>query len=302
MTHLNFKHLQYFWATAHEGNLTRAAAKMNVSQSALSIQIQKLEEQLGHTLFERKARQLILTEIGTLVLRHADQIFKISDELLNTLEDQGASANSVIRIGASATLSRNFQLSFVEPILSRKDVHVTLNSGSLDDLMEQLESHKLDVILSNTLPVRMADSAWIPHVIDEQPIGLIAKPGLIDKQDTKAGWEDLLSRYRMILPSRKSGMRTGFDALIDRAQITPHIYAESDDMAMLRLLIKSGAGLGVVPPIVVQPELDSKELIEAAEIPGLTETFFAIAPSRLFPNEVLDTLIDNYTANHTIVA
>lgn len=71
MPTLNYKHLRYFQAIAHEGNLTRAAEKLHVSQSALSSQIRLLEEQVGQDLFERRGRQLILTEAGRIALDHA---------------------------------------------------------------------------------------------------------------------------------------------------------------------------------------------------------------------------------------
>lgn len=61
---INYNHLRYFRAVAHEGNLTRAAKKLNLSQSALSIQIKLLEERLGHSLFERHGRGLVFTEAG----------------------------------------------------------------------------------------------------------------------------------------------------------------------------------------------------------------------------------------------
>ena len=61
MRSLNYHHLRYFQAVARSGNLTRTAGQLNLSQSALSAQIRKLEEQLGHKLFERKGRQLVLT-------------------------------------------------------------------------------------------------------------------------------------------------------------------------------------------------------------------------------------------------
>ena len=62
MPEMNYNHLRYFWAVAHDGNLTRTAQRMNLSQSALSVQIKKLEDRLGHALFERRGRQLVLTE------------------------------------------------------------------------------------------------------------------------------------------------------------------------------------------------------------------------------------------------
>ena len=71
MSDLNYRHLRYFWAVARDGNLTRTAERLNLSQSALSVQIRKLEERLGHALFERYGRQLHLTEAGRIALLHA---------------------------------------------------------------------------------------------------------------------------------------------------------------------------------------------------------------------------------------
>nr|QQZ51145.1 LysR family transcriptional regulator [Phenylobacterium glaciei] len=74
MKSLNFNHLRYFWAVAHEGSLTRAAEQLNLSQSSLSVQIQKLEHQMGHPLFERVGKRLVLTEAGQISLDYADTV------------------------------------------------------------------------------------------------------------------------------------------------------------------------------------------------------------------------------------
>ena len=129
---LNYNHLRYFWAVAHNGNLTRTAEQLHVSQSALSLQIKKLEEQLGHDLFERRGKQLLLTEAGRLVLDHADVIFASGDELLSTLKGEGA-AHEVLRVGALSTLSRNFQIEVLGPLaeVSYQRGFATLNPGDL---------------------------------------------------------------------------------------------------------------------------------------------------------------------------
>ncbi|MCB0062969.1 MAG: hypothetical protein KDE19_12675, partial [Caldilineaceae bacterium] len=85
--------------------------------------------------------------------------------------------------------------------------------------------------------------------------------------------------------------RTGFDALVSRLGVRPHIVAEVDDMAMLRLVARSHNGLAVVPPIVVKDELDSGILVEVAKLPGLEETFFAITSTRRFPNPLLTLVL-----------
>ena len=86
MKNLNYNHLRYFWAVAHEGSLTRAAERLNLSQSAVSVQIQKLEHEIAHPLFERVGKKLILTEAGRIALDYADTVFKTGDELMSTLD------------------------------------------------------------------------------------------------------------------------------------------------------------------------------------------------------------------------
>jgi LysR family transcriptional regulator, transcriptional activator of nhaA len=288
MAQLNYNHLRYFWAVAHEGNLTRAAENLNVSQSALSIQIRKLEQQLGHDLFERRGKQLVLTEAGRVALDHADTIFATGDELLGTLSDRSGTVRRVIRVGALATLSRNFQLGFLRPVLSRPDVEVILRSGGLADLLRELEALRLDVALVNQVPQRDAATPWISHKLGDQQVSLVGTPQRIRKvRNLKA----LLADHPIILPSLESGIRTAFDALAGRLGVRPRIAAEVDDMAMLRLMAREDVGLAVVPPIVVNDELASGVLEEASKLPGLQETFYAVTQLRRFPNPLLKDLL-----------
>ncbi|MFV1825253.1 LysR family transcriptional regulator, partial [Phaeobacter sp. JH18-21] len=148
---LNYHHLRYFWAVAHDGNLTRTAQRLNLSQSALSVQIKQLEERLGHPLFDRRGRQLHLTEAGRIALDHADAIFATGQELIATLEGSERSRQA-LRVGALATLSRNFQIGFLRPMLARSDVEVILRSGSPTELLEGLATLNLDLVLMNREP------------------------------------------------------------------------------------------------------------------------------------------------------
>ncbi len=287
MSEMNYNHLRYFRAVAHEGNLTRAAAMMNLSQSALSTQIRTLEDRLGHALFDRVGRQLVLTEAGRIALDHADTIFKTGDELLATLA-QGGTARRAVRVGALATLSRNFQLEFLRPLITRPDVEVILRSGSTLDLFGALQSLQLDVVLTNTPPPRDAAAPWLTHKIAEQPVSLIGTPArCADAGDLVA----LLGREALILPTAETGLRAGFDLWVNRHNIRPQIAAEVDDIAMMRLLAREGVGLAVLPPIAVRDELASGLLVEAAQIEDLIESFHAVTLSRRFPNPLVDDLL-----------
>lgn len=291
MADLNYNHLRYFWAVAQDGNLTRTAQRLNVSQSALSVQIRKLEDRLGHPLFERRGRQLHLTEAGRIALDHADAIFAAGDELLGTLRETGT-ARQALRIGALATLSRNFQISFVKPVLGRSDIEVILRSGSTAELLLSLQSLSLDVVLTNQAPPSDALTPFIAHRLSEQPLSLIGTPQLLGEVRDVAA---LLTRHPVILPTPDAGVRAGFDALADRLGVRPQIAAEVDDMAMMRLLVREGFALAVLPPIAVRDELASGVLVEAEALPGLAETFFAVTTSRRFPNPAVRALIHTAT-------
>jgi LysR family transcriptional activator of nhaA len=287
MAQLNYNHLRYFWAVAHDGNLTRTAERLNLSQSALSTQIRKLEDRLGHPLFERRGRQLHLTEAGRLALDHADTIFATGEELLDTLRAEGR-ARRALRVGALATLSRNFTLSFLRPLMGRADVEIVLRSGGPAELMQALERLNLDVVLLNRAAAEDAVTPFVSHKLDEQGVSLVGTPARLSGG---AALEDLLTEQPVILPTSDSGVRTGFDALCDRLGLRPQIAAEVDDMAMMRLLARADAGLAVLPPIVVTDELAQGVLVEAQRLPGIVESFYAVTLERRFPNPLLRALV-----------
>jgi LysR family transcriptional regulator, transcriptional activator of nhaA len=287
MASINYNHLRYFWAVAHNGNLTRTARNLNLSQSALSVQIKSLEGQLGHALFERTGRQMHLTEAGRIALDHADTIFAAGQDLLGTLGQTGK-ARQILRIGALATLSRNFQLEFLRPVLRLPDVEVILRSGGKADLLNALETLSLDIVLVNQAPLKDALKPFIAHRIAEQSVSLI---GMRGRCASEATLPQLLQSEPIILPTKDSSIRTSFDALIHQLGVSPHIAAEVDDMAMMRLLAREGAGLAVLPAIVVQDELSAGILVEVANLPSITETFFAVVLERRFPNPLLGLVL-----------
>lgn len=285
MRRLNFHHLHYFWAVAKEGNLTRAAQSLHVAQSALSTQIRALEEQLGHALFIRSGRNLLLTEAGQLVLDYADSIFALGSELQMTL--QGAlQANRQLRIGAVATLSRNFQENLLRPFLGRAELRITLESGSLGELLERLALHKLDVVLTNQAVSSDAQRSWRCRLLDRQSVCLVGPP--------RSGSFDLrrdLQQARLIVPGRSSDIRSQFELFCDSQGLQPDICAEVEDMAMLRLLARDSGDMALLPAVVVQDELHSGVLQLYAEIPEIAEQFFAVTLQRQFRLDILDELL-----------
>lgn len=286
MARLNYNHLRYFWVIAHEGGLARAAERLNVAPSALSVQLQKLEQQVGHPLFDRVGKRLRLTEAGRVALDYADTVFKTGEELLNTLRGRPDLDRKVLRVGAIPTMSRNFQLEFLRPLVGREDVELVVRSGSLRDLLQDLEAQVIDVVLANSPAPKDARSALRSRLLNEEPVAIVGRPG-----PRPFRFPEDLDGAPILLPSLGSELRTAFDRLTDLAGVRPVIMAEVDDMAMLRLLARERQAYGLVPPIVVRDELNSGVLEELHRIDGLAERFYAILQDRRFPNPLLQILL-----------
>ncbi|WP_372425310.1 LysR family transcriptional regulator [Salinarimonas chemoclinalis] len=289
MAALNYHHLRYFWTIANEGGLTRAARRLNVSQSALSVQLRSLEEQLGHPLFTRTGKRLELTEAGRIALDYAKSVFETGDELVSTLAERPGGTRRALRIGAIATLSRNFQLGLLRPLFGRADVDLVLRSGTLRELLARLDTHELDLVLANAPAPRDAAAPRESRLLDEQPVSIVGHP--VAGDGALRVPEDL-DGAPMVLPSAESEIRLAFDRICDAARVRPTILAEVDDMAMLRLLARESDGLTLVPPIVVRDELESGALVERARVPRLSEGFYAITLRRRFPNPLIRELLD----------
>ena len=284
---LNLHHLRLFRAVARDGTLTGAARSLNLSQSALSAQVKTLEAALGHDLFERRGRGLVLTEAGRIALDHAEAIFRTADDLTATLKHTGTERRA-LRVGALATLSRNFQIGFLEPLIGRADVEVVLRSGSQGELLRALEALSLDIVLTNLVPARDASSRYLIHSLSEQPVSLVGVPHAKLRARETA---DLLGSEPLILPTPETALRASFDGLVESLGLVLKVAAEADDMAMLRLLARTGAGLAVIPPIVVRDELASGMLVEYARLDRITEGFFAVTLQRRFPNPLVAELL-----------
>ncbi|TXT42220.1 MAG: LysR family transcriptional regulator transcriptional activator of nhaA [Methylocystaceae bacterium] len=291
MSFLNYHHLRYFWAIANEGGLTRAAKLLNVSPSSLSVQLKSLEEQLGQPLFERDGRRLRLTEAGRIAFDYAKVVFKSGDELLSTFKSLSLGHRQMLRIGSVATLSRNFQIELLKPLIDREDV---VKSGALGELLPQLEAHALDLVLANQPATMELNSEWRNLLIAEQAVSIIGHPELLKKGKGRGAsfrFPNDLARVPIVLPGRGEAIRIAFDRIVEEAGIKPIVLAEVDDMAMLRLIVRESHSITLAPPVVVKDELASGALVELCRLEQITESFYAITRNRRFEHPLLKELL-----------
>ena len=287
---LNYHHLRHFWVIARRRSLTQAARDLNISPSTLSQQLGELEAWLEHPLFERRGRQLHLTEGGRIALEHAETIFQTGRELLDHFRRSGPERH-VLRIGAVSPLSKNLQFEFVLPLLKSGDTRVNVVAGSLHDLVRQLHEHKLDLVLSN-MPLRPDQEQNVfNHPLGEMPVFLV---GCVAGKLPSGRFPSWLQGVPVFLPSRQSHVRSDFDLLLAEAGVEPDVRAEVDDMALLRLLALSGEGLALVSAIVVERELQTRQLRSVFRVPGLVERFYAITIRRRFGNTRIEAAVAHF--------
>jgi LysR family transcriptional activator of nhaA len=259
---------------------------MCISPSALSTQLAQLEESLGQRLFERSNKRLLLTEAGHIALDYAETIFRTGEELYDTLKHRAPKQRQILRIGAVTTLSRNFQLELVRPLLNRSGLELVLRTGDLRDLLGMLDAHIIDLVLSNLPASSDAQRGLQNHLISDQEVILVGH-----RCDKKFCFPDSLSGVGMVLPSMESNIRGSFDVLMRQHGIRPQIIAEVADMAMLRLLAVEIDAITLVPRVVVRDELKKGTLVELHRIDKIRESFYAITPSRHFPNSLVREII-----------
>jgi LysR family transcriptional activator of nhaA len=285
---LNFRHLLYFWQVAKVGHLTRAANQLRVSQSALSAQIRQLEGYLGRPLFDRTGRGLLLTEFGTTVLDYADGIFGLGQELMASVRGGKGQRIQQLRVGAVTTLSRNFLENLIRPLLNRPGVRLSLESGSLEELLGRLQVHNLDVVFSNRPVVAEAGKPWRCVRIDRQSVCLVGPPR---PRGSRFRFPADAAGARFVLPGPSSDIRSQFDVWCEKHELRVDIAAEVDDMAMLRLLARDSGAITVLPEVVVQDELRDGRLQRYCAVPGVFENFYAITAVRRSPSPIVQSMI-----------
>ena len=151
MEWLNYHHLLYFWTVAREGGVSRAAAKLRLSQPTISAQIRLLEQALGERLFQRQGRALALTDAGQHVYRYADEIFSIGRELLETLRGRPAGRPPQLTVGIANAVPKLIAYRLLRPAIDGDPpAYLVCREDNVDSLLAGLATHALDVVLADT--------------------------------------------------------------------------------------------------------------------------------------------------------
>ena len=152
MSALNFKHLRYFWMVAKCGSIARASEQLHLTPQSISGQLTTLEDALGVQLFQRAGRNIELTETGRRVLRYAEDIFAIGDELVDMLRDPPAQQALIFKVGIADVVPKLIAYQLVAPALRIDEpVRLVCHEGPLDSLLANLAVNRLDLVIPTGL-------------------------------------------------------------------------------------------------------------------------------------------------------
>ena len=194
--------LKYFLTVADEGNITRAADILHVTQPTLSRQLIELEDELGTALLIRGKRSVTLTDEGFLFKQQAEMIVELSDELEHTFKDKKDVVCGTIRIGASEAVGcRALALYMKEFREKYPDVQFDLYNGMADNIKEMLERGLLDL----GLVLEPVDTAKFEYVRLPQK----ETWGLLLRKDHELAEKETLTveeirQYPLIMPGREN--------------------------------------------------------------------------------------------------
>ena len=150
---INYHHLFYFKTIAEEGTVSKAAEKLRIGQPTLSAQLKQFEDNLGVQLFERQHKKLILTEHGRVALEYSKNIFKMGSEMYEVLHDRLKPLRPSLHIGSLDSVPKQIVLQLVKQAYKISSCQITMSEGNLDLLLRELSAHRMDLMISNFLPM-----------------------------------------------------------------------------------------------------------------------------------------------------
>ncbi len=283
MEWLNYHHLLYFWVVAREGGLTSAGKRLRLSHPTLSSQIHTLEDSLGQKLFTKVGRRLVLTEVGRIAFRYAEEIFTLGQEMVDTLQGRGTGKPLRLDVGVVDVVPKLIVRRLLQPALALPEPHrLVCHEDSHERLLAELALHSLDIVISDAPVPPGSNIRAFNHLLGETGVSFFGTRALVNTY--KRGFPASLTGAPLLLPLEGLTLRRALNQWFDRHRIKPSIVAEFEDSALLKVFGSDGVGL-FPAPTVVQEEVMAQYGVEClGHADGVRERFYAISVERRLNN------------------
>ena len=237
-------------------NSTKAAEQLHMTQPAISLAIKELEQYYGVRLFDRIGRRLKITDTGKLFLQYAIHITDLFDDMETGLRDWDS--KGILRVGASITIGSQFMPGYVKAyseICPGIDVRVVVEQS--DTLEHKILTNALDFALIEGIP---RDPRIIAEAYMQDQLSVLCSADKGWKQGQTISRQEF-KKQRFLLREKGSGTRDVFDRVTAQAGI--HITPAWEAMSTSTLINAAitGLGIAVLPSRMIQPALDSGQII-----------------------------------------
>jgi LysR family transcriptional activator of nhaA len=281
----------YFKTIAIEGGIAKAAKKLRLGQPTLSTQMKQFEDTIGQILFDRSKRQLQLTEAGSLVLGYAKEIFKLGDELIDSLHDQQDLSKAQVQIGAMDTVPKHLILKVFHAAQLHKNCVVTISEGHGDELLRELKAHRTDLVISNYTPPVGEATNFYAKCISKMPVVICGSQKF---SSLAKGFPESLNGQPFIMPTTQSKLRHEIEHYFKLNEIQVNLVAEVQDTSLQKLMGMYGDGLIPLALPAAQELLKQKDLVNIGILPNVHEELWLIAAQRRIQNPIAASLMKSF--------
>ncbi|MBI2519059.1 MAG: LysR family transcriptional regulator [Bdellovibrio sp.] len=258
MQHLNLNHLFYFYTIATEGSIRDACEKLSLTQSTLSNQLKELEMYFGEPLFDRKSKSLILNDIGKNVLTYAAEIFRLRDELTFGVKNHFRENNHVMKVGFVPSFMRSDIYCIFRGLWDKGRIVLKSTQDSLPNLLSQLESKVIDVILSDRPILHHSFKLKNKEIFKKQLVFVGNKNFVPLTADFPAS----LNNVPFCAYNTASNTQYALEGYFKTNNISPHVIGEFDDVNLLKLIAEDGKAVVAIPAELARESMVSKRLFQ----------------------------------------
>ena len=291
MARLNYRHLEYFWHVAREGGVTAASRVLHVGQPAISAQIRKLERALGEELFDRTRKTMVLTEVGQLVFRHAEEIFRVGRDLEDAVQGLPGRGPVRLTVGVVDSVPKLMAYRLVMPAVTKfEHLRLELTSGLPDGLFAALAVHNLDLVLSDAPLPTTVDVHAFNHSLGACKVVLMGAPELADRY--REGLPRCLEDAPILMPGLHSSLRRQVLRWYRERGLEPKIVAEIADSAVLKVFGQRGLGVFAVPAAVEADVAGQYGVERITVLDGVRAEYYAISAERRIRNPAVATITE----------
>jgi DNA-binding transcriptional LysR family regulator len=261
---MELRQLEYFVAVADEANFTRAAERVHISQSGVSAQIRRLEDDLGATLIDRSGRVATVTAAGAAALRHARAVLSSADAMRKAVDDVTGLIRGRLVVGMVIGCR-------VVPLFDalaafhrgHPGVEIALVEDNSDRLVELVRTGEADLALVATAGSPPPGVEGFP-IVSERLVAAVPQGHPLARR-RRASLADINAHPVVCLPEG-TGIRTAFDQACAARGMQPNIALEASAPDSVAHLASRGLGVAVLSPSVITGQQDQLRVIAITDV------------------------------------